>query len=129
MNSNCHQCGEKGHLGPPLLAGEFEIALDSVNQYLDRATDEECTIPMLFKHGTEYYCYPCHCLVNYTCFQCAEPVDYLYKDKRCKNNSYVCETCLKRPMANHLAKCYRNDCITPGEVAQEEFEMLAGGEK
>lgn len=121
---NCHQCGEQGIVGPPLLADEFEIGLDAVNNYIDRMTDDEDDTPMLFRHGEHYYCYPCHCLLNYVCIQCDSEVDYLFRDKRCKSPSYVCETCLKKPRVNHLWRCYRTGCISIEEIAQDEFEML-----
>jgi hypothetical protein len=122
--SNCEQCGTEGHIGPPLLAGEFEIALGSVNSYIDRSMDDIDDSPMLFGHGNKHYCYPCHCLVTNRCFQCDTDVDYLFRDKRCKNLSYVCETCLKRNSTNHIWKCYKNGCMTIEELAQEEFEMM-----
>lgn len=116
--SECKQCGIEGYPGPPLLAGEFPLGV--IEEFINIDTGYNT---MLFSHHGEYYCYPCHCLVTNTCFQCNEVVDYLYNDKRCKNLSYVCENCLKGP-TNHKWKCYKNGCMTPAEVAQEEYEMM-----
>lgn len=119
--SECKQCGVNGHEGPPLLAGELDIALSHAIEYLNRGGGNSNA--MLFQHSGEYYCYPCHCLVNNACFVCGEVVDYLFNDKRCKNLNYVCENCLKGPV-NHKWKCYQNGCMTPEEFAQAEFEMM-----
>ena len=118
--SECKQCGVSGHAGPPLLSGESP--LPAVEEYINILDDNDT---LLFKHCGDYYCYPCHCVVTNTCFQCSEAVDYLYREKRCKSGSYVCHECIKSETTNHLARCYANGCMTPGEICQEEFEMLS----
>jgi hypothetical protein len=114
----CTGCNSEGHPGPELLAGEDPF--DKINAY----QNEDIEGPLFFKVDGQYYCFPCQCKLTSVCYQCSDEVDALYRDKRCKNATYVCERCLKKPSTNHLWVCYKDGCMTPGEVAQEEWEII-----
>lgn len=78
----------------------------------------------LFVFMGELYCYPCYCLVSSTCIHCGDEQEVLIRDKRCKNNLYLCQTCIKEPTCPHLFKCYSDGCMSIEEFAQQEFEIM-----
>lgn len=115
---NCAGCGQSGRAVAPMMP--WEDGLDVINKEMDNESRETLLIELNDKH----YCFPCHCQVSSVCFQCWEEADTLYRDDRCKNNSYVCAKCVKRPIPNHKWTCYGDGCMTPEEVAQEEYEIM-----
>jgi len=118
---NCNGCGKEGVEGPVLLSGDDPF--DKIKDY------EDVEGPLLFEMNGGHYCFLCKCKLDSACFQCSEDVDALYRDKRCKSQSYVCKDCLANDRINHTWTCYANGCMTPGELAQDEYEMaLENGE-
>ncbi len=112
----CNGCETQGSPGPEILPGDDPF--DKLVGY------EDIKGPLLFEINGEHFCFPCQYKLTNTCYQCNTDVDTLYRDKRCKSNTYVCEVCLKKPATNHLWVCYGNGCLTPGEVAQQEWEIM-----
>lgn len=115
----CNGCGVVGRATKPLLP--WEDCMDLLNREMD---DNKDNATLLIENGGKHFCYPCHCKVVSHCFQCDEDVNTLYKDKRCKSGPYVCEKCVKNNKTNHVWQCYSNGCVTPGELAQEEYDMM-----
>lgn len=117
----CTGCDTDGREGPALMPGDDP--LDKINSFLNN--DEDDGKPVLFGVGGAHYCYPCQCKVENKCYQCDEEVNTLYRDTRCHSGPYVCGPCLGSPRVNHLWQCYADGCMTPGAIAQEEWEMLS----
>lgn len=123
--ANCAGCRRSGTEGPEFYPGDNPI--DVLNSYMDNISSEEIAEikpPLLFHVAGQYYCYPCRCVIHNECFQCGDSTTTLYRDKRCKNNPYVCAECVDSHTVNHLYACYSDGCMTPGELAQEEWEIL-----
>lgn len=114
----CTGCDIEGQEGPALMPGDDPF--DRINEFVNN--DDEG--PVLFNVGGSNYCYPCQCKVENKCYQCDENVNTLYRETRCKNEPFVCGQCLVKPATNHLWVCYADGCVTPGEVAQEEYDMM-----
>jgi len=121
MNDKCHSCGIEGFVGPLMFPGDSAIF-----SILDFATQYEVpkNLAALFLHDEKLFCYPCYCLVTNTCIHCGEVKETLIRDKRCKNNLYLCEECIKTPTCVHLYKCYSDGCMSIEELAQQEFEIM-----
>tara|TARA_Y100000593_G_C4163388_1_gene263193 strand:+ start:24 stop:401 length:378 start_codon:yes stop_codon:yes gene_type:complete len=117
--SKCKGCKIEGFAGPKMMAGENPI--EYLVEYSERIEEGQ---PLLFEHEYSHYCFPCFCIQTLTCVQCWDVVDALYVDERCKSGTYVCRACVVKTRANHKWVCYSNGCMTPGEIAQEEFEIL-----
>ena len=115
----CSGCNTPGKKVGPLLP--WEDCFDLINREMEN-NKEDATL--LIENGGGYFCYPCHCKIVSHCFQCDESVNTLYIDKRCKSQPYVCKECVEREKINHVWKCYNNGCISPGELAQQEYEMM-----
>jgi len=115
----CEWCKCSGYPGPELRPGECPIA--SAEFYADILKDDDI---LLFSYSSVFYCYPCHCKVTKTCFQCGDVVDALIRDERCKNDPYVCGVCVKNKHINHLWECSEDGCYTIEEMAQDEYEWL-----
>jgi hypothetical protein len=112
----CKNCKAPGTQGPIVLP--WELPKDKLGGY------EHVDDLLLFEIEGQYYCNPCHLKFSSICFQCATKVNTLYLDKRCKARPYVCEDCVDKPTPNHLRVCYASGCMTPGEIAHEEFVSL-----
>jgi hypothetical protein len=107
----------EGTAGPKLLPGD-----DPFDKIIEHGNTEGG--PLFLEINGEHYCFPCQCKLSSTCYQCSEDVDELFRDKRCRNNTYVCAECLKKTRTNHLWICYADGCMSPGEVAQEEYDIM-----
>jgi len=114
----CTGCNIEGQEGPTLMFGDDPF--DKISEFIDNDGEG----PVLFAVGGANYCYTCQCKVENKCYQCDENVNTLHRDGRCRTGSYVCAECLVKPATNHLWLCYANGCYTPGEVAQEEWEIM-----
>lgn len=115
----CAGCGAKGHVIAKVIEG------DNFQFLIDNGPLPDDVTRSLFTRGERDYCFICLCKISSVCIACIEPTDTLYLDRRCKNTPYVCKKCVKSKRRNHLFKCYSDGCLTPGELAQEEFEFLS----
>ena len=113
---NCKGCKVEGAEGPIVLP--WEDPFDKLDGYghIDGL--------ILFELDGTFYCNPCVMKISSKCYQCGSRVDTLYMDRRCKVSPYVCKGCLDKSTTNHLRVCYSNGCMTPGEIAQEEFNLM-----
>ena len=121
---NCRGCNKEGIKGPLMAVGDDVL---------------EKTLPYVYKNdsgphailiglGDEHFCYPCWCKVTLTCLNCTSVVNILVASQGCKTGTYVCMECDEKGVV-HVWECYKNGCMTPSEVAQEEYEMLMAEEE
>lgn len=61
------------------------------------------------------------------CLHCAQEVDNLKEDKRCKARPWLCSDCLVSPKRIHKWECYASGCMTVEEFAEEQQDMLEDG--
>lgn len=123
-NDKCYNCDKEGFVGPTHFPGDNVVS--SIIEY-DNTYEIPKGLAALFLYCHELYCYPCYCVATSTCVHCGDVKDVLVRDKRCKNNLYLCPDCIKLACP-HLFKCYSDGCMTPEEFAQQEFEMMQDGE-
>lgn len=80
------------------------------------------------KNPAHRFCYPCACMELSQCVHCGDVTD-LVRDTRCKNNLWLCKECASLENCVHKWKCYGDGCMSPQEIAQQEFEILDVEEK
>lgn len=114
--SKCH-CGLKGREFGRIV--ENDIFIPNIE------FEYEEGLKALFLYQGKLLCFPCLCLLTSCCTTCLERTDTLFRDKNCKNTPYVCKPCLNKGQ-NHKWACYSDGCMTPEDIAQEEYEILMG---
>ena len=119
MIMNCKGCDKEGFKGPSMNAGDD--VLEKTLPYIDENREGPRTL--LIGYGDEHFCYPCWCKVTLTCLNCTSVTNILVASQGCKTGTYVCMECDTKATV-HRWECYSNGCMTPGEIAQEEYELL-----
>jgi len=117
----CADCPQEGiDKGLVLSVDEaIEIAIEKVSE-----CDDEAALPLfLFSTGGGTFCFVCLCKQKDTCVSCLEESTDMVRDTRCNKGPLVCKKCSLSAMSNHLYECLGDGCMTPGEFAQNEYEM------